>query len=159
MPRLKSPCALDSRPAAPPNAAGQGGSSRFCPFEGVFHNRQNGRYGAQCSKATATRRERAVVERVRRRRTWDISSAIPKSAACCMIALMLTDVLAYSKRVTNNANVPFVERLTNVVRKNVSSVRKRRRTDHRRARVYDGDSAISAAIAAKTEPLGERGRD
>jgi hypothetical protein len=137
MPRLKTPWASDSRHAAPPNAARQGGSSQFCPFEGVFHNCQNGRNGAQSSKATAAQRERAVVARARRRRTRNITSAIPKSAPRCKIALVQADD----------------------VRKNASSVRKRRRTDHLRAKVYDGDSAISAAIAAKTEPIGERGRD
>jgi hypothetical protein len=137
MPRLKTPCAFDSRHAAPPNVARQGGSSQFCPYDGVFHNRQNGRNGAQSSKATATQRERAVVERVRRRRTWNVTSAILKSAARCKIAAVLAQV----------------------VRKNASSVRKRRRTDHLQAKVYDGDSAIRAAIAAKTEPIGERGRD
>jgi len=137
MPRLKTHCAFDSRHAAPPNAARQNGSSQFCPFQGVFHNCQNGRNGAQSSKATASQRERAVVERVRRRRTKNITSAIPKSAARCKIALVQADD----------------------VRKNVSGVRKRRRTDHLQAKVYDGDSAISAAIAAKPEPIGDRGRD
>ena len=59
----------------------------------------------------------------------------------------------------NNANEPSRAPISKEVRKSVSGVRKRRLTDHRQASVYDDDSAIRAMIAAKTEPMGERGRD
>lgn len=41
MPRIKTPCAYDSRHAALPNVARQSGSSQFCPLHGAFHFRQN----------------------------------------------------------------------------------------------------------------------
>jgi len=59
----------------------------------------------------------------------------------------------------NNANELSQATKSKVVRKNVSGVRNGRLTDHRQASVYDNDSAIRAAIAAKREPIGERGRD
>jgi len=59
----------------------------------------------------------------------------------------------------NNANELSQATKSKVVRKNVSGVRNGRLTDHRQATVYDNDSAIRVTIAAKTEPMGERGRD
>lgn len=49
----------------------------------------------------------------------------------------------------NNANEPFTARRFQSVRKSASGVRTSRLTDRRRASVYDGDSAIRAAVAEK----------
>lgn len=47
----------------------------------------------------------------------------------------------------NNANEPFAARRFKSVRKSASGVRRGRLADRRESSVYDGDSAIRAAIA------------
>jgi hypothetical protein len=134
MPRLKTPCASDSRHAAPPNAAGQGGASQFCPLQGVFHHRQNKPGGNRFSGPALPDAIPFPFVRAMRRRVADRRSI--KCSRC--------------GRRDQREQTLAARRFS--VRKNASGVRKRRRTDHRQAKVYDGDSAIRAAIAELSDP-------